>query len=1058
MANTTPLEKQVINIDLSKGLDQRMRPELIPVTTGITGLENLVQDQTGAWVKRPGTTVGYQSDASGTSTYPVGAKRVFQLVNGWACFADYGRMYVKQDQTSTLRARQYQMDLSALKSAFVASSGPVAISSTSAANIQTTASCGTHDAVVVMSQINSSRLTISERATGVEYVYDLSKVTIPAPGLQGGQACACFVGDRFLQVYVAGLASRTLSVIVIDVQAAMPVNEAALVATNVTTVGAGSINMWDCVGGTTYGYILFDNTANPAMLYQVDSTGATADFKSFAGIRYMSMDVDETTGYLWLMAKGATTAFVAQAVTAVSVTNVAPYTSTNPGTYISCNPLNGTQLIYYDTTFTFGGTTINGFTVLTQAAGAGATVVVGSAYGWQVVSRPFFMSSAATAGKFYAHLSKNDTLNDLSSHAVCDLSTFTQFSSNNAGLPSPFGSFRIACSLEPFNGLRNTGNGAPGVGFRYKSYDGYDVSACVTFQTAQRAAGIAFTRLRLFDASAYGVAQFSGETHVAHGGLNCYDQKNLFDQGFCDMPVINIVTPVATAGNLAGSYRYVCVYRHVDSNGASAYSRTYGPVASTNVAASTGRNNMTVQPWGITNRDAGNGDSLPVVELYRTKSGGTQYYLCATSQLNTSLSSSPLVQQLAFNATTGLLTVQDNLSDAILGAQAGMYRQPGTTNGAADRYAGPACKFVIQHKDRLFCTDPYGQRVYYSSFFVDGESAWFSPTFNFFVHAGAGPITGLASMDGRLFIFKRDAVFVVDGDGPGESGPTGNEFSPPQSLAARFGCIDHRSIVVTPDGIMYRSSRGFELLTRNLQVKWIGERVWVTAGQYPVCVGSCVDSSSRVHFLLAEAGASDPAPVYYVNGAEVVYDMSNDTWTTSRYWGYGFSVYGSYKLGCAVVNDGGTEKVAFCDSYQTINLTSSNGFDLSDTKYVPWSIELGWVKQGPQTRQRISDVMFLGKSRDVHAIKISLAYDYSDSYTQTHTWQPVDLVGLPIEELDIHPVKPETLSIRVKIEDSEPSDTVTYPTTTGRGAEILAISAEVAAKTGAPKLSSGQKA
>jgi hypothetical protein len=504
----------------------------------------------------------------------------------------------------------------------------------------------------------------------------------------------------------------------------------------------------------------------------------------------------------------------------------------------------------------------------------------------------------------------------------------------------------------------------------------------------------------------------------------------------------------AGAGTLSGAYKYLAVYRFTDANGNGHTSRVYGPVSVTN-AGGNDTNSVTVFPIGVTNMDTGNG-SVPFVEVYRTLAGGTQYYLCATSQVGIGFSSTSSVQQITASGTTALAGITDVMSDATLASQAAMYRQPGTPNAAVDRYAAPATKCVIQHKDRVFCVDAVAPRVYYSSFFVDGECAWFNPVFSFFVHSGQGPITALASMGGRLLVFKRDAIFVVDGDGPGEAGPTGSEFSPPQELSARYGCIDHRSVVSTPDGVLFRSSRGIELLTSSLQLKWVGDVVATTVNDNPITTGACMDAFGRAHFTLAVSETANGS--YNVAGVELVYDMTNGAWSLHKSTG-AYSTYGKCRQSCASVVDDGVEKLVYGDSYIGVAMENyDSGLDYSSA-YVPFVIETGWIRAAQQVRQRLSEVLFLAKKVTAcnHALKISVAYDFVDSYTQVQVWEPNEINSLTIEELCLPITTPESLAIRLKIEDQTPANTVTYPVGTGRGCDVLGISCEIAPKQGAPK-------
>jgi len=1102
----TPLEKQLVNVDLTKGMDERARPETMG---GVTLIENLVTDQTGAWVKRDGTYFGPPEDASGNSGNPVSVKKIIPFINGWGCIADGVTLLHKKDSTSNFSARQRLMDWSVTSGYLAGSSGPVVSSGTFGPYVRCVASSTTHDAFVYGGKPQSStrsgyKLCITERATGSGVTYDLDAITYASANGSGGDAQMVFVGDRFLHVYQGnnqppvGASSTDISLFVIDTGLALPRAEGFISSVyTVRTRAGGLLQVKDAVGGTSRSWVLIYDGVAGTEVYARNPDGSAIDSVSFAADIYASMSANETTGKLWLATNCVTAAtnakFTALSTTITATVTFAAFTGTQPSTFI-CATDNATDTVLLlfngiaTNGTTFGASTIPYMRVGYLDVGAPVTTTIGSNYGWGLVSRPFYSSSTR---RWYAQMSKAAEAGltsppDVSSHAIVCLwdssglptwdpgYSFRQFYTNTSALAVPFGSFRNACNIDPMLSYRGLGKYGIAAGLandtplRYTTFDsGQQVVACVAQQLAQRVGGVGFCTLMTADATAMGSCNFSGSTYVAHGGLNSYDGKNLVDQGFTDSPYM--VSAIGAAGLLSGSYRYVAVYRHVDSNGVSTYSKVSAITSTVNVLT---QSNITIQPHGVTNRDSGKGDSQPIVELYRTKSGGTQYYICATSASSSFLVSN--LQQIVANATTGLLTVSDNLSDTTLGSMATMYRQPGTPNAAADRYAAPAGKIVVQHKDRLFCVDPFGQKVYYSSFFVDGESPWFNPAFNFYMHAGSGPITAMASMDGRLFIFKRDQVFVVDGDGPGEAGPTGNEYSPPQALASRYGCVDHRSVVVTPQGIMYRSTRGIELLSRNLKVEWVGERVQNTVDANLYTTGCAMGPDARIYWTLA-AGKNTVNGLYYVTGATVVYDTSADAWSVHRHTGY-TGVYGHARQHVAFVQEplAGTagavpvEAMVQADGYIGLwmqdfasSKEDSKGQVLAGSAglLVPMTIETGWIKQGMTARQRVSDLLFLAKKRagSNHAIKLSIAYDYSDTYTQTYTWEPGTVVSTMIEEVNIQPAQQQVLAIRLKVQDQAPADQVTYPVGLGK-CDALAIVAEVAPKQGSPKLAAAQKA
>lgn len=1061
--DNSQLQKQLFPIDLSKGMDEQTRPEVLPAGTGLTNVMNLVQDQTGAWVKRDGLTLMNGIQLAGSQPYAFNTTKVIRLIRGLGVVSDLGLFSRYSDIVSSFVSVGKHIDFSA-SGAFMSAQAGV---SGGVPTIKAFASCSTHDAVLVTTSAFGSSakrdlVTIRERATGAEKTYDLGLVAFPGvTSGSGGSGAITFLGDSTLHVYTTPPGQTHLFITSIPVNVALPYDETLLSPKLV--LASASISVTDAQGSYTIGgsFVLFNNVVG-GFMYLMDTAGTTVVASgTFAfGQIPTSFDVDEVRGYVWLLepANGAVRAVNWVSFATVVVARFVP--ANGVGDYVVCEVSSGDVYFMTSTTVGAGITNIKTTILRKLANGAGNTTTVGAAYGWNAVSRPFVNSITK---KVYAHLSKQvlpgTGLGPTSGHVIACLSDFSPHFSNSAGLAIPFGRFRIACILEPYFGFELqqslVGPTLEATPLRYNQPNVFaaalnDINyACVAYRSSSSVVAVATVKLYPADVRAYGTANFAGSSHFAHGGINSFDGQLLSECGFIDVPLSGIAT---VAGGLTGSYKYYVVYKYVDANGSVSYSRAYGPLSAVNAANT---NLITVQPPGITQRSSSNANASAFVEIYRTTNGGTQLYLVASEADNL----------LGINATTGMITFTDTVSDAALRLNAVMYRQPGTPNAAADRYTSPATSVLCQHKDRLFCTDPYGQRVYYSSFFVDGESPWFSPLFSFFVHDGNGPITAMASMDGRLFIFKSNAIFVVDGDGPGESGPTGTEYSPPQKLASPYGCIDHRSVVVTTDGIVFQSVRGLEMISRNLKVgaSEFSARMQNTIGVYPICTGACIDNDGLLRFLMAskEGRSTEFAPSGGGMGVELIYDTTNDAWSYNVYsGGISAAVPGRAMQTLCLATVNGKEKLVIAapdNGVFVANPLASN--DLFNV-FNPFVIETAWMKaSGLQGRQLFGRIMFLAKRRadSNHAVKISLAYDYSDTYTQSFTWQPGTINALPIEELMINPIRPQCLSIRMKIEEVVPDDTVTYPVGNGAACEIIGISAEITQLPGAPKVSDGQK-
>lgn len=1035
MSDPVPLEKVLLPVDISGGVNERERAETADPFKTLTRVENLVQDQTTSYIKRPamsilGSTLDYDGFDIASPT------KAIRLKKGLAIIANSGSLYHYQEGQELFLKKGVMPQYTVQSADMITGSGSVG-----SGYISSTASSSKFHAMIADGQ-EGTVLSLYERASGCTVKHLSMEYLIT-------QAYCVFVADRYLHVYFIK-SSTDLWGFVIDTEAPVSV-----VASLLMTGTTGS--MLDVAAHTDRSFVLFHDAAVADHVVSMDNTGAVVDS---ATVTTGTVSMSNSGTRLWLM---DATNLRALSPTSLATTMVAAGAHGVTAGRIVASPSNVVHSLY-ETTSSFGGTVIPTIYVSGASAVDGtALTVLGYIDGWTLQSAPFVGVDGTSV---FVHIAKS-TSDGLGAHVVANITPTDESFVVKSG--NYYYSWRIACSLDPHIGYTNK------IPLRYLSYDGNDTYCpALPVLVAERSYGYAAFTIRPYRHADIGSATFGGSTYISGGCHSVYGGDHLSEAGFVDSPILNAAEGSATG--LTGSYKYIAVYRRNDETGAVTWSRT-SPIAS--IIVTNHKVDLTVCPATVTNSDLSisqiayeSPQPPPVasVDLYRTKNGGTQYYLVSSDL--------PL-------AASRYYTFTDNVSDATLGTQQLLFRQPGTTNSPVDRYPPPSGNFICSHKDRLFTADPYGLRVYYSSFFVDGETAWYNPVFSFFVHGGTGPITGLVSMDGRLFIFKRDGVFVVDGDGPAEGGVAGNEFSPPQRLATEYGCVDARSIVVTTNGIFYRSARGVEVLTRSLQVKWIGERIQSTVDSHPKTCGSVLDAFGRVHYLLA-ASLSDAMTVAGIAGVEAVYDLTTDAWTIHIGTGSD-GVYGNAMQDITMADlDGLGETVVYADALLGVAYADeTSGIDRG-AYYVPWVIESGWFRSGQQARQRISQVLLLAKKSvgASHAIRMSLAYDFSDTYTQTFTWQPGDLSDLAVEELDIQPERPQSLAVRVLIEEIEPSDTeVTgftaqlgtvlsylgniepgqftpsdFPVGTGRGCDVLGITVEIAQKRGAPKLSAGQKA
>lgn len=1051
MTNPSPLEKQLFHLNLSKGVNERDRPETADPQTLLTQVQNLVQDQGGAWVKRPGTvTVG--------ASLGNAVQKSMRLRDGLGVITADAKLYQYSEGGSVFKASGRVSEAS-LTSDLVASSGP-----TVAGDVRSTTSTDKYHVVVSNAGIGISNsipvllITVYDRASGAVIAqYDAGRLI--SSTADAFDAEVIFTDDTHLHIYVL---TTTWKGIVMTTSA-WPTSFTA----GVSSASASGATSGDAVDICTYAgrsYLLTAPTVSNRYVITMSNAQAITDAAVLADTKSIYVQAMQAAGRgieLWCMSIN-----LAQRFNATTLASLAASTSNGAfafGNHTSfCIDTDATFWVATEFTDTLGATSPtstrfhrSGTPGSPLLAAAHATLV-----GWALAGSPFTLNTDDTSitNATYVHLYKFGTQGTATPHVLVSMGIADNTLCSASYLPYTvdhwYTSARLVAVLEPSfadyarKALRRA----------HPSFQsGGIVTKCCLFiplLTTARGIGFAITEVRVDreSVSKCNDTEILGYSNYMSGAVQSVMAGNRpHEVGFVDAPLVS-AQDSGVAGVITGAFKYIAVYRGVDESGAVAWSRTSLPASLTVTAK---KATVTIGPACVTDRDLQYGydpftatvDLCPctsAVEVYRTLVGGTQYYLVGGTQ-------SGLTQVVQMTgAAPSKWSLTDNMTDAVLATQPQLFRQPGTPNAAVDRYTAPGGHILCQHKDRLFTVDTYGSRVCYSSFFVDGETAWYNPAFSFFVHGGSGPITGMASMDGRLFIFKRDSIFIVDGDGPAEGGVTGNEYSPPQRLATEHGCVDHRTIVVTSEGLMYRSGRGIEMLSRSLQVKFIGQNVQTTVDAYQNNYGACMDNDGRFHILVASDEIDEDRNRTV---RELVYDFTSDCWSIMVY-----AAAQQFRDVC-VAQLSGVEEVCYADMQYRVYKEDSAAW-LDNGAYVPMVVETGWIRTGQQTRARFSRLLALLKANAGcnHKMVLSVAFNFVDTYTQTATWEPVMLNTLAIEELELQLVRPEVMAVRFKLSDAAPSDTVTYPIGTGRGPDVLGITAEIAPKVGAPKGPAGQKA
>ena len=285
-----------------------------------------------------------------------------------------------------------------------------------------------------------------------------------------------------------------------------------------------------------------------------------------------------------------------------------------------------------------------------------------------------------------------------------------------------------------------------------------------------------------------------------------------------------------------------------------------------------------------------------------------------------------------------------------------------TTGGVLEDFGPPESRICAVRQNRVFIVPEEDKElIWYSKAKVNGLGIQFSPFLTRRISAG-GDIIALSELDEKIVIFKENEIHAFSGSGPNPTGQ-GPQFTETYQITTDVGCIDRRSIVKTDKGIIFQSLKGIYVLTRGLEVQYIGAEVESYTDAAQVWKALEYQSRNQVRFLMS-------------SGIMLVFDTLVSQWSTytADAWIPGF-------LRDSVVWDNDQH---FLDN---TGMVQSETLGYTDNNiYIPMVIETSWFKLADlQGFQRIDWISFLGHYGSPHTITVDVFTDYVNvaKYTKT---------------------------------------------------------------------------
>lgn len=647
----------------------------------------------------------------------------------------------------------------------------------------------------------------------------------------------------------------------------------------------------------------------------------------------------------------------------------------------------------YDSTSGAAGYAMTAHPVQTSAGAAatdGSSVVVGGAY---MISRPFLYG-----GRVLAHFWSTPTIADsLYDSVLCDCTVDTSIAYlRPVAIALPRGTHFSS-------NYRRCRTAVTADSTRY-------VTTALRVQSGPTLAA-RLVEYNFADPLRWRTTELNGTTCLGGGVTSLFDGTNVFELGFATAPAQPQTNNTSGTGlTLTYGRVYVCTYEHLDADGNLHTSGVSAPSAPISGAQTNKAVTVKTTPLSMTAR----GDTA---EIQR---GAIRVVLWGTLDSNQGEAPFYRVGEIANNPNAMHVTFSDTVSDATLAVKPLLYgtgNLPGTDGSSQDHRAPIGWAHVVGYNGML--VGARGRDIGWTAQNIDGEGAWTSPLFADVLEAEC---TGLATMDGQVYAFTASHIYSSSGDPPNDNATLGG-LGPFRKLGHAGGCINARSICQTPAGVVYRSDRGIELLTRGGGVVWIGERVHDTLASYPYVSAAVYDE--RAGLVRVSLAAAEASGLVSGNGVDLVWDPVNDVWE-SKDVKYGTSATQASQDACLVTYAGTAGRYAWLSTGGTVyieRLSSDASACLDGSTWATQRAVTPWVHiAGLNGEQFLDQVLLLAKWATGHDITISLAFDFSASYTSTKTFTAAQVAALAREWL-VKEIGDNTKSqaVRVKLEDATPS-------------------------------------
>jgi hypothetical protein len=432
------------------------------------------------------------------------------------------------------------------------------------------------------------------------------------------------------------------------------------------------------------------------------------------------------------------------------------------------------------------------------------------------------------------------------------------------------------------------------------------------------------------------------DTLILNGGIvSMYDGAATCELGFnVGGDNVGLTPTTGSYGTLVtGSYVYYLTYEWIDGNGNLYQSSPSLPITAIFGSAVTTGIVTINAPFPTLSSKVG---SNCVAKLWRSTSdeSGVLAYLITTVQYLPGISS-------------GSFTYVDNGSAGL----ESLYTQGGAI---LENIAPPPSLILWENNNRVWCVDSENPSttIEYSKTESAGTGISFSTgQLEYLVDAKFGNITGASALDQETIILKAGSPAFFYGDGANDAGQ-GQTLTPLQFIPSDCGCVNSKSVVSYPGGLLYKTPKGIYQVSRGFQISYFGVDV---AGYNSQDIQSAfiVPNKTQIRFLTS-------------SGFSLLYDYVFGHW----------SVFTNH-TGLSADSFGGN--YAYVRTDGNVYIENQGITYLDNGVAINPILVLSWIKastiQGFQRTRRVALLGDFAMANNGHGVQISAAYDFVPTFS-----------------------------------------------------------------------------